>query len=403
MKNLFRILLLVFAVALVGPYFIPRDNEQSWALAARDYHLSNLIGIFARECAVDHWQYGAGFLSKGGEVRLQAARDCLRWGRALPITYLTTQRQLDLIWADTLLQADEYATATATYLNIARSPHITTAMGPESDNAFAWWSAVVASNGTGEVESTLTIGREALEVLASDAFALRLADYWAEARFLAGDVVDLRTVGNREVPAFTYHRAEITRLMIDLLVTEGRVEEAAALREGFLADPDLPETSGFITSFRDHTRMDLTLARGDTAELDAILPTWLGPAADIEAMFGPEARPRQTNLDALLGALQLLEGLDRCDEAVALLEAQPIGREVPEHWFTAWALAEEEVWYWQNYQCNIASLAGNETAADNACSAREIVWSAFEVEANFANGLPVELPERLEPSACVAG
>jgi len=402
MKTAFRIFLVALIAFLVGPYFIPRDNQQSWALAARDFHLSNLIGIFARECAVGHWQYGAGFLSKGGEERLQAARDCLRWGRALPITYLTTQRQLDLIWADTLMHAEEYETATATYLDIARSPQITAAMGPESDNAYAWITAVVASGRTGEVEQTLAIGHEALEVLTSDAFALRLADHWAEAGFLVGYDVYLRTVGNREVPAFPYHRAEITRFMIDLLLTEGRIEEAQALHAAFLADPGLPADDWVIQSFREDTDIALVLARRDPAELEAVLPDWIARASDVARIFDPETQPRQTNFDPLLRALEMLEILDRCDEAVALLEAQPFGREVPEHWFSGYHLAEEQVWAWQNYQCDIAALAGNENAAAAACSARDIAWHAFDAETYFENGLPVELPERLEPAACVA-
>lgn len=402
MKTAFRIFLVALIGFLVGPYFIPRDNEQSWALAARDFHPSNLIGILARECAVGHWQYGAGFMSKGGEVRLQAARDCLRWGRALPITYLTTQRQLDLIWADTLRQAEDYEAATATYLDIARSPHITTAMGAESDNAYAWMAAIMASASTDEVEQTLAIGYEALEVLASDAFALRLADYWAEAGFLVRYDVYLRTVDNREVPAFPYHRAEITRLMVGLLLTEGRIDEAQALHAAFLADPGLPADEWVFQSFRENTDIALVMARRDPAELETVLPDWIARAGDVERIFDPETQPGLTNIDPLLRAVEMLEVLDRCDEAVALLDAQPFGREVPEHWFFGYALPDEQIWHWQKYQCDIAALAGNERAAAAACSARDIAWHAFDAETYSQNSLPAELPDRLEPSVCVA-
>ncbi|MEC9249648.1 MAG: hypothetical protein VX501_03295 [Pseudomonadota bacterium] len=174
MKLLFRGFLVLVLVWLVGAYFVPKRMQDGPLGYAMALHPANILSHSAIDCAYRQGELdGIMYLFKGGSARLERANDCMRIARFMPSPMYRTQRRLDWEWLNYLTFSGKGAQAAEGWVNIARSDAFTFSQGMEGDGAAAWRRAVWAAGSSEDNIRVIELAREALSILASDAYAER--------------------------------------------------------------------------------------------------------------------------------------------------------------------------------------------------------------------------------------
>lgn len=407
MKLLFRGFLVLLLVWLVGAYFVPERMQDGPLGIAIQLHPVDFAAQWGMQCAREQGELnGIQYAFKGGSDRLDRAHQCLSIARRLPSPNHRTGPRIQEQWLTYLNFSGRDAEALSGWLQIARSEDIAFTFGPESDNAEAWHAAIWSASRKDDPALVVRLGREALATLSSREFAERVAahPFWDTALAAVSHTNTIhQTINGQRIPNWAWTRLSIAEMVVAALIADGRAEEAVEVLDGLYAQE--PFVSGRFDLTEHHAAMNSMLgdALDDRARLEAALAYWRPIVdRDIERLSDPTVYSGGENLRALRLTLALLGQLDRCDEAVAIADALPIGEDLPAAFERPEDRFLENDHDWYHFQCVAASLSGNDAVAQHACGLRDQLEDSLTGEEVQALYLPIfeEPLPRPEPSAC---